>query len=64
MTKTCPKCNSEMEKGLILTPGGVVGASWLSEQRVNQLLGAVHNAPQIKAYKCVSCGYVENYVEG
>jgi uncharacterized OB-fold protein len=63
MNKICPKCNSNMLKGLILTPGGVVGARWQEESTISKLFNNLKKLPKIFAYKCEKCGFVENYVE-
>jgi ribosomal protein S27AE len=61
-TKKCPKCDSQMDKGLMLTAGAIVGVRWHKGEP--GLLGAiVAKHPKIWAYKCVKCGYLENYVE-
>ena len=51
-----------MEKGYMITPGGVFGVRW--HKGNPGILGAVvTNKPKIVAYSCSKCGYIENYVE-
>ncbi|MBN2423095.1 hypothetical protein JXB41_07775 [Candidatus Woesearchaeota archaeon] len=62
-TKICPKCQGEMEKGLMITPGAVVGVRWV-KGIPNWLFGTrVWGKPKIFAYSCVKCGFIESYVE-
>lgn len=58
----CPKCQGEMEKGLMLTPGGVVGVRW-SKGEPGFFGTVVINKPKIFAYSCSKCGFIESYVE-
>lgn len=61
-TKKCPKCGSEMEKGLMLTPGAIVGVRW-QKGEPNKWFNMLNKLPRVDGYKCVKCGYVENYVK-
>jgi predicted nucleic-acid-binding Zn-ribbon protein len=61
-TKKCPKCSSEMEKGLMLTPGAVVGVRW-QRGEPNKWFNMLNKLPKVDAFRCVKCGYLENYVE-
>ena len=59
----CPKCGGHMEKGLIVTQGGVVGARGGQGENVSQWWNTVGNKPKIIAYSCQKCGFIESYVE-
>jgi len=63
MVDKCPKCGGQMEKGLILTPGGVVGARWGQGEKVSKWFNTLGNKPKIIAYSCQKCGFIESYVE-
>jgi len=53
----CPKCSSEMKKGIV--GGANRKVQWGTG--FNQLLGTVDSAQELDAYKCEKCGYVEIY---
>jgi len=52
-----------MKKGLILTSGAIIGARWQEESTISKLFNNLNKQPKIAAYKCSSCGFVEDYVE-
>jgi hypothetical protein len=59
----CPKCNGEMEEGLI------ADASYLSYQKQKwvtklKFLGySLENAHETITYRCKNCGFLENYAK-
>lgn len=58
----CPKCEGEMEKGLLLAPGA--GVRWNKGELsgIAKLTGAVlFGKPMIHSFRCVKCGFLENY---
>lgn len=65
MVDKCPKCGDQMEKGLMLSPGAVVGVRWMKEGEISRWFGAglLAKKPRIMAYSCKKCGFVESYVE-
>ena len=52
----CPKCDGEMEKGVL----GDFGTSWNKEQGLVGLQNKFPKlGPKISAYRCPGCGKVE-----
>lgn len=64
MTKICPKCNNEMERGAIMTGSGYL-ASWCLEEaaKLKAQLFNRKSYTRIYAYKCKACGFIEHYVD-
>jgi len=61
-SKICPKCGAGMEKGLMLTPGAIVGVRW-QKGEPNKWLNLLGKLPKVEAYGCSKCRYIENYIE-
>ncbi len=66
----CPKCEGEMELGIVSDSYGQVGNLQKQSQwakKVNSVLkifqAGLDGAKSIKSYRCKSCGYLENYAE-
>jgi hypothetical protein len=63
----CPKCQNRMEAGFIpdLSYGAVALASWVEGVPEKGWTGSVKlrakTQTPILAYRCVSCGFLENY---
>lgn len=60
--KICPKCESKMLRGVLLTPGGVVGTRWQEEEKVSKWFNNLTKLPKVIGYKCEKCGFLESYV--
>lgn len=61
-TKVCPKCGAEMKRGrLVFQLGASQGNVAWSEKGGERF--ALKELPEIQAYLCQKCGYVESYVE-
>lgn len=58
--KTCPKCQGEMEKGLLTFNRGL---TWMPEKEIGKILGMDIHASKIISYKCPHCGFLENYAK-
>ncbi len=56
-TNKCPKCNGEMENGLLVGEGGY----WRPDKSVLNILRPpnVFGATKVTAYKCPKCGKIE-----
>jgi hypothetical protein len=57
----CPKCEGEMEVGIVKTKGGAPEQEWGS--KVNWSKIGVENAHNIETFRCTSCGYLESYTK-
>jgi hypothetical protein len=63
----CPKCQSAMEEGFVMdqTQGMALPSTWIegppepSFWRGTKTSGKL--AVKIRSYRCVQCGYLENY---
>jgi predicted nucleic-acid-binding Zn-ribbon protein len=60
----CPKCNGNMEQGLIKSDGGYAGdLKWGKPDSVSGWTGKVKDGKKIVTYRCQNCGYLECYAE-
>lgn len=66
----CPKCSGVIEEGFILDLNGKNKPSasiWIEGSGKGDLEGVKEKSGlrkyRIQAYRCMSCGYVENYAE-
>jgi len=61
-TKKCPKCEEEMEEGVIPTykVGGIPPSFWV--KKVSFLKG-LENKKDIVAYRCMARGCLESYAK-
>lgn len=60
----CPKCDSELEEGLIIDHygGGYKKTSWAS-RITSEFWAQAEKEIEIKSYRCPACGYLENYAK-
>jgi len=59
----CPKCEGEMEKGLIVDKGHL---SWPENPlwgTSKTFFGGVQNKREVVTYRCITCGYLESYAK-
>ena len=55
----CPKCQGEMEKGHL---DMLMGINWKADK--TGILGNLNRvSSNLEMFKCVKCGYLENYVK-
>ena len=63
----CPKCQSPMEEGFVVDrkKAASVPATWIAGPPENSFWTGVkmrgRRQRQIASYRCVQCGYLENY---
>lgn len=64
LVMTCPKCNGEMEVGLIAGPRAV---AWIEDPlHKSTLLGVkVREGKRlaIQTFRCIDCGFLESYAK-
>ena len=62
MVNKCPKCDGEMEKGVY---GGLWGslAPWAKGSFYFNWIGPKNTQENVVAYRCIKCGFIENYIE-
>lgn len=53
----CPKCDGEMEEGRRKS-GLYSSMQWVRKGKMT-----IFGAPSYKSYSCLSCGYIEDYVQ-
>ena len=58
----CSKCGGDMEQGVIIAIAGVV-SSWGVKKSAPMGGYSVKDRTQITAYRCINCGYIENYAK-
>jgi hypothetical protein len=59
--KKCPKCNGEVEKGLVFGAFSR-GLSFLSDKEKDRKHGFFENVGEgTESYRCKKCGYIEVY---
>ncbi len=60
--KNCPKCKGKMEKG---TYGGLWGGlvPWAKGSFYFKWISDKGTEGKVVAYKCIKCGYLENYTK-
>ena len=61
-TKKCPKCNSEMTKGIFAPSVGVVGMEWTDKLEYSKWKFEKVNKIKTFQYACKSCGFIESYL--
>ena len=66
----CPKCNSDMESGLIIDSYGDVGNQYCQSkwaERLTKVLGIFQGNPvnekQIITYRCIKYGFLESFAK-
>lgn len=59
--KICPKCKSEMEKGILKDTGPYNAMSTLKWGKEKSWWTGVKDGKTVTAYRCPKCGYLESY---
>ncbi len=67
MDKKCPKCQNDMVKGVNSTPrGGILFWARQGGGKLSKWLtsgGEFEERGEVVSYRCVNCGFIENYTE-
>jgi predicted nucleic-acid-binding Zn-ribbon protein len=61
--KKCPKCGTEMTKGLFVPSVGVVGMQWTDKLEYSKWKFEKMNKIKTFQYACKKCGFIETYLD-